>query len=38
MESYLPSINVKVIVNGTTYNETYNYGGTLTVKGVKENC
>ena len=37
MESYLPSINVKVIVNGKTYNETYNYGGSLTLKNVRVN-
>ena len=38
MESYLPSVNVKVIVNGKTYNETYNYGGSLTVKDVTVNA
>ena len=37
MESYLPSVNVKVIVNGKTYNETYNYGGSLTLKNVTVN-
>ncbi len=34
MESYLPNVNIKVIVNGNTYSETYNYGGSLTLKNV----
>ena len=37
MESYLSSVNVKVIVNGKTYNEIYNYGGSLTIKNVTVN-
>ena len=37
MEAYLPSVNIKVIVNGQTYNETYNYGGSLTLKNVIAN-
>ena len=34
MESYLSSVNIKVIVNGKTYNDVYNYGGKLTINNV----
>ncbi|MDO4535430.1 MAG: hypothetical protein Q4B63_06420 [Clostridium perfringens] len=38
VESYLPSINIDVIINGKTYNEIYNYSGSLTINNVSLNA
>ena len=35
--AYLPSVNIEVIINGKTYDETYDYSGALTMKDISVN-